>query len=42
VSRWWRYAVRAREATSDSAKAASVHRSERIGNCGTAGNVGIK
>jgi len=42
VSRWWRCAIRLNETTSDRAEAPAVHSSERIGNCGNAGDVGIK
>ena len=42
VSSWWRYAIGARETTRDRAKTAPVHSSERIGNGGSAGDVGIK
>jgi len=42
VSRWWRYAIGARKTTRDRAKTAPVHSSERIGNAGSAGDVGIK
>ena len=42
VSRWWRRAVGAGEATSDREETPPVHSSERIGNGGSAGDVGIK
>jgi len=42
VSRWWRCAVRPSETTRDRAETAPVHSSERIGNGGSAEDVGIK
>jgi hypothetical protein len=42
VSRWWRCAIRLGEATRDGAETPPVHKSERIGNCRRADDVGIK
>jgi hypothetical protein len=42
VSRWWRCAICLGEATRDGAETPPVHKSERIGNCRRADDVGIK